>query len=57
MISTLLGHSQIETTRIYISPSINQLKEAIEKVDVPTSNEQPLWETDENALAKLVGLR
>lgn len=57
MISTLLGHSQIETTKIYAKPSIQQLKEAMDKVDSPASEESPIWPTDEDGLAGLAGLR
>ena len=57
MISTLLGHSQIETTKIYARPSMAQMKEAMERVESPASDEKPMWPTDEESLARLVGLR
>ena len=57
MVSTLLGHSQLETTKIYARPSEAQLKEAMDKVSSPASEEKPIWTNDEETLAKLAGLR
>lgn len=57
MISTLLGHSQLETTKIYAKPSIEQMKEAMSRVETPCAEEKPIWPTDEESLAKLAGLR
>ncbi len=57
MIATLLGHSQIETTKIYAKPSMSQMKVAMNRVKSPVADENPIWPTDEKSLAKLVGLR
>ena len=56
-ISTLLGHSQLQTTRDhYVHPSIEQLRKAMESNDPETAEEQ-LWPDDEDELARLCGLR
>lgn len=58
MISKILGHSSIETTKIYALPSIEQMREAMNKVEMPAdSAEKPLWEDDEDGMARLCGLR
>jgi hypothetical protein len=59
LISRILGHSQIETTRIYAVPSMGMLREAIESVETPEQSlEKPLWEScSEDDMAKLCGLR
>jgi len=57
MISTLLGHSQIQTTKIYARPSMKQMQDAMSKVESPTADEKPLWLDDEDILARLAGLR
>jgi len=59
LISRILGHAQIETTRGYATPSMGMLREAMESVEtVEQTVEKPLWETcSEDDLAKLCGLR
>lgn len=59
LISRILGHSQIETTRQYATPSMSMLREAMESVETPEQqSEKPLWEDcSEDDLAKLCGLR
>ena len=59
LISRILGHSQIDTTRIYATPSMDMLREAIASVETPEQTaEKPLWKTgSEEELAKLCGLR
>jgi len=59
LISRVLGHAQIQTTRIYATPSIGMLREAMESVETAEqSNEIPLWESgSEDDLAKICGLR
>ncbi len=59
LISKMLGHSSIETTKIYALPSIDQMRGAMEKVQPPEiSNEKPLWGDDnEDTLARRCGLR
>jgi len=59
LLSKILGHSSIETTKIYASPSMEMLRKAMESVETPVQlNEKPLWEScSEEDLAKLCGLR
>lgn len=57
IVSRFLGHAQLETTRIYATPSIEMMRKAIEK-DSMCINEQPLWsENTDDIMAKLCGLR
>lgn len=59
LISRILGHSSIETTRIYATPSMEMLRNAIESVEIPEQTQEiPLWENcSEEDMAKLCGLR
>ena len=56
IVSTLLGHSNTETTRIYTSPSMDQLRSAMEKGNVNGNEEEPLWKGKEDELKKMFGL-
>lgn len=57
-VSTLLGHSQLETTRVYAKPSVQQLRSAIERITPKSDQEQkPLWQGKEDEIAKRLGLR
>lgn len=58
LVSRLLGHASLETTRLYAKPSLKMLRDAIESVE--TSEEKavkPIWEGNEAMMAKLSGLR
>ncbi len=59
LVSKILGHASIETTRIYATPSVKMLREALESVETSKQlAEKPLWkECSEEDLAKLCGLR
>lgn len=58
MISKILGHAQLETTKIYALPSIDQMREAMNRVPVPTDPaEKPLWVGREEEMARQCGLR
>ena len=57
MVSTFLGHAQLETTRIYAKPSMEQMKTALESTAYPGGEEKALWKGDEDAMARLCGLR
>jgi Phage integrase family. len=59
LISRILGHSSIETSKIYATPSMEMLRKAIESVETPEqAQEKPLWEKcSEDDMAKLCGLR
>ena len=58
LVSRLLGHAHLETTRVYAKPSLKMLREAMESVETPTQKAaKPIWEGDEAMMAKLCGLR
>jgi site-specific recombinase XerD len=59
LISKVLGHAQIETTKIYAVPSLSMLREAMESVETPEqASELPLWEScSEEDMARLCGIR
>jgi site-specific recombinase XerD len=59
LISCLLGHSCIETTKVYATASLEMLRTAMEAVETPEQlKEKPLWkECSEEEMAKLCGLR
>lgn len=57
-VSTLLGHSQLETTRVYAKPSLEQMRTAIEKITPGRDKEQlPLWYGKEDEISRRLGLR
>jgi len=56
LLSRILGHSSTETTRIYAVPSIEMMREAMEKDDISTP-EEALWLDDEEEFSRLCGLR
>ena len=49
--------AQLETTRIYAKPSMEQMKTALESTGNPGGKEKAIWEGDEDAMARLCGLR
>ena len=56
-VSALLGHSQIETTRShYASPSLEQMKEAVEKGSCKEPAQQPEWLGHTDDLKRRFGL-
>ena len=59
LISCILGHSSIETTKVYAIVSLEMLRTAMEAVETPEQmREKPLWkECSEEEMAKLCGLR
>jgi site-specific recombinase XerD len=57
LVSRILGHSSTETTKIYAAPSIEMLKKAMESVNGLMPDEKPIWEGDEDAMARMCGLR
>ena len=57
MISVILGHSSTETTRIYATPSIEMLEEAMNTANSTIPDETPEWEENEDELARICGLR
>ena len=57
MISVILGHSSTQTTRIYATPSVEMIREAMSAATTDYPEEAAEWEADENELARLCGLR
>lgn len=58
LVSTILGHARIDTTRAYYAkPSVEQIRQAVESVPTPIADEKPLWEGNEEEMARLCGLR
>lgn len=57
LVSRILGHSSTETTKIYAVPSIEMLKKAMESANAFMPDEKTIWEGDEDAMARMCGLR
>lgn len=58
LVSTVLGHARTDTTKnYYAKPSVEQLREAMESPQTPASKEIPLWEGNEEEMARMCGLR
>lgn len=57
LVSTVLGHARTDTTKSYYAkPSIEQLREAMESVPNPASEEIPLWDGNEEEMARMCGI-
>lgn len=57
-VSSLLGHSQLETTRIYAKASIAQIRENMEKATPQKDiKAEPIWKGKTKDLNKMYGLR
>ena len=58
LVSTVLGHARTDTTKnYYANPSVEQLRETMESVPSPVSDETPMWEGNEDEMARYCGLR
>jgi len=57
LVSTILGHARLETTRIYAQPSLGQIRDAMESVPTPVDDGEPLWVGNEDEMARRCGLR
>lgn len=59
LVSRILGHSSLETTKMYAKPSLEMLRNAIESVETSEqATEEPLWSScSEEEMARLSGLR
>ena len=58
LVSRILGHSSIETTKVYAKPSMDMMRAAMESAGTPhMSEEVPLWVGNEDEMARLCGLR
>ena len=56
MIAAILGHSSTETTKIYAIPSVEQLRDAIEKGQPDIEKEDPVWKGKETKMREMFGL-
>jgi site-specific recombinase XerD len=57
LVSRIMGHSSTQVTRIYAKPSLEMIRDAMEKSPYGLTEEEPLWMEDEEELARLCGLR
>ncbi len=58
LVSRILGHACLDTTRIYAKPSLSMMREAMETNQASqTKDEKPIWIGSEEEMAKLCGLR
>lgn len=57
LISRILGHSSTQTTRIYAKPSLEMIKNAMDKSNPELNKEEPIWPDDEDEFARICGLR
>jgi len=57
LVSRILGHSSTQTTRIYASPSLEMLKNAMNASSGSIPEEEQIWPDDEEEMARLCGLR
>lgn len=57
VISSILGHEEIETTRIYAIPSAEQLRDAVKSASDPNPEQKPLWKDSLGELKRQLGLK
>ena len=57
LVSRILGHSSMETTKIYAKPSMDMMRSAMESARPPVEGERPAWVGNEEEMARLCGLR
>ena len=58
IIFTFLGHTDLDTTRIYAERSLVMMRDAMSSFHLSqTEDEQPLWMGYEEEMAKLCGIR
>lgn len=58
LVSRILGHAVLDTTRVYAKPSLAMMRKAMDSVEATqTRDEKPLWIGYEEGMAKLCGLR
>jgi site-specific recombinase XerD len=57
LVSSILGHAHLKTTKIYAIPSVKQIRDAMDSVPSPASGEEPLWIGNEEEMARICGVR
>jgi hypothetical protein len=57
LLSEFLGHTDVNTTRIYAWSDTEMKRAAIEKISTETENSIiPIWQNDEDMIKRLYGL-
>lgn len=56
MVSVILGHSNTETTKIYAAPSVEQLRENMQRAQPEDTSVKKLWEGKEDEIRRTFGL-
>ena len=57
-VSSMLGHEQLETTRIYAKPSMEQMRANMDNLLPPSAMRKRLvWKDKEEDFARKLGLR
>ena len=57
LVSRILGHESVDTTKIYAKPSMSMLRDAMGSAFAPDADEAPAWVGNEEEMARLCGLR
>jgi site-specific recombinase XerD len=57
LLSEFLGHSNVNTTRVYAWADTEMKREAISKIESEQDSQaEPIWKNDENMIKRLYGL-
>jgi len=57
LVPRLLGHSRLETTQLYVIPSLEMLRDAITSIETPELKaEKPLWEEEIDYLLEITSM-
>lgn len=57
LVSRILGHESVDTTKVYAKSSMSMLRGAMESAFAPDAGEAPAWVGNEEEMARLCGLR
>lgn len=57
LISSIMGHADVNTTRTYAQPSLEKQREGMEAANPPALGEVPVWVGNEDEMLRLCGLR
>ena len=57
LISSMMGHADINTTRTYAKPSLKKQRAEMEAANPPALGEVPVWVGNEDEMLRLCGLR
>ena len=57
LISSIMGHADINTTRTYARPSLEKQRKDMEAANPPALGEVPVWVGNEDEMLRLSGLR